>query len=108
MNRHASIDPVAELKANVAVPFERASAMPRSVYTSEAFLKRELEDLFAREWYCVGRVDQFQTPGDYVATELAGRPILVIRDKGGALRALSNVCRHRMSTLLHGSGNAQS
>lgn len=108
MTRHEPIDAATELKANVSVPFERARAMPRSVYTSEAFLKREMEEIFAREWYCVGRADQFAEPGDYVATELAGRPIFVVRDREGALRAFSNVCRHRMSTLLEGSGNTGS
>ncbi len=34
MNAHDHVfDPVAELKANVAVPFNRAKAMPKSVYT---------------------------------------------------------------------------
>ncbi len=108
MTRHEPIDAASELKANVAVPFERARAMPRSVYTSDAFLKREMEEIFAREWYCVGRADQFAKPGDYVATELAGRPIFVVRDKEGALRGFSNVCRHRMSTLLEGTGNTGS
>ncbi|MFN3262909.1 MAG: aromatic ring-hydroxylating oxygenase subunit alpha [Pikeienuella sp.] len=108
MTRHDPLDAAAELKANVSVPFERARAMPRSVYTSEAFLKREMEEIFAREWYCVGRSDQFAKPGDYIATELAGQPIMVLRDRDGALRAQSNVCRHRMSTLLEGSGNVGS
>ena len=38
MNIH---DPAAELKANVAMPFEAARAMPVSVYTSEDFLALE-------------------------------------------------------------------
>ncbi|RMD93973.1 MAG: (2Fe-2S)-binding protein, partial [Alphaproteobacteria bacterium] len=49
------IDPVEELRRNTAVPFERARAMPPSVYTSEAFLAEELEHIFSKEWYCVGR-----------------------------------------------------
>lgn len=108
MTRHDPIDPVEELKANVAVPFNRARAMPRSVYTSEAFLKREMEDIFAKEWFCVGRSDQFAKPGDYVTLDLAGTPVMVLRDHDGGLRAQSNTCRHRMSTLLEGSGNATS
>lgn len=101
-------DAASELRANVAVPFERARAMPRSVYTSEAFLGREIERIFAREWFCAGRADALARPGDYTTFELAGRPIMVVRDAGGALRAQSNVCRHRMSTLLEGSGTARS
>ena len=97
---------VAELAANVAVPCERARAMPTSVYTSEAFLAAELERLFAREWFCAGRADSLAAPGDYLTLELAGRPIMVVRDGAGELRAQFNVCLHRMSTLLEGRGNA--
>jgi phenylpropionate dioxygenase-like ring-hydroxylating dioxygenase large terminal subunit len=99
------IDAVRELLANVSQPFERAHAMPPSVYTSPEFLKRELADVFARDWVSIGRATALKGPGDYVAYELAGQPIFVMRDREGVLRALSNVCRHRMSTLLEGSGN---
>ncbi|MEL7465391.1 MAG: SRPBCC family protein [Pseudomonadota bacterium] len=108
MNKHSPLDPVAELQANVAAPFEQARAMPKSVYTSDAFLKREIEDIFKQDWFCVGRADMLANPGDYTTLELAGQPIMVIRDQEGTLRAQSNVCRHRMSTLLEGSGNAKS
>jgi len=97
--------PVRELVENVSTPFERARAMPRGVYTSPDFLKAELEQVFVRDWVCVGRAGGLKQSGDYIAFELAGQPILVLRDGEGALRAMSNVCRHRMSTLLEGQGN---
>jgi phenylpropionate dioxygenase-like ring-hydroxylating dioxygenase large terminal subunit len=97
--------PVRELVENVSVPFERARAMPRSVYTSQEFLEAELKEVFAREWICIGRASSLRNPGDYVAYELAGEPIVVLRGADGALKALSNVCRHRMSTILEGTGN---
>src|SRR5690349_17801875 len=79
--------------------------MPPSVYTSPEFLERELKDVFAKEWITVGRADSLRKPGDYITYELAGQPIFVIRDNDGKLRAMSNVCLHRMSTLLEGAGN---
>ena len=88
--------PVRELVENVSAPFERARAMPRSVYTTQAFLDSELKEVFAREWVCVGRASSLKAPGDYVAYELAGEPIVVLRGADGELKALSNVCRHRM------------
>ena len=81
--------------------------MPRSVYTSDEFLKAELEHVFARDWVSVGRASGLKTPGDYLAYELAGQPIIVLRDGEGQLRAMSNVCRHRMSTLVEGRGSAR-
>jgi len=102
------INPVEALRKNTALPFERAEAMPPSVYTSEEFMQHELEHIFAKDWFCVGRADAMPNAGDYTTCDLAGQPIAVIRDRDGQLSALSNVCLHRMSTLLHGRGNARS
>lgn len=96
---------VADLIRNVSQPFESARAMPPSVYHSPEFLERELKDVFARDWVCVGRASALAKPGDYITYELAGQPVIVLRDQDGKLRAMSNVCLHRMSTLLQGSGN---
>ena len=95
------------LRANTSVPFEQARAMPPEVYTSDEFLQEELNQIFAKEWYCIGRASALANPGDYVSAELAGQPIAVVRDRDGTLRAISNVCMHRMSTLLHGRGNTR-
>ncbi|MEP0941471.1 MAG: SRPBCC family protein [Rhizobiaceae bacterium] len=101
-------DPISELRRNAAVPFEQSHAMPKSVYTSQEFLDRELERVFKKDWFCAGRASSLANPGDYTTLELAGQPIMVVRDREGVLRAQSNVCLHRMSTLLQGRGNAKS
>ena len=100
-------DPIADLRRNTSVPFEQARAMPTSVYTSEEFVEAELKHVFSKDWYCVGRADALSKTGDYVTAELAGQPIVVLRDADHQLRAMSNVCLHRMSTLLQGRGNAK-
>jgi choline monooxygenase len=97
--------PFAELLQAAGLPFEDARAMPPSVYTSPEFLAREIETIFSKEWICVGRASRLADTGDYLTYELAGQPIVVLRDQEGHLRAFSNVCLHRMSTLLEGSGN---
>lgn len=108
MNIHNPIpQAVRELFENVAKPFEKAVAMPTSVYTSEEFASLECEKIFKKEWFCAGRADQLENPGDYLTLELAGQPIIVLRDQAHDLIGLSNVCLHRMSTLLHGSGNTK-
>ena len=101
-------DAVSELKENVSAPFEQAKAMPPSVYTSAEFLEREIKDVFSKDWFCVGRASSLTEPGDYLTLTLAKQPIVVMRDKEGNLRAMSNVCLHRMSTLLEGRGNTKS
>ncbi|MEO0829067.1 MAG: SRPBCC family protein [Pseudomonadota bacterium] len=89
-----------ELADCVSVPFEEARGMPPSVYREEDFTALEVSQIFAKDWFCVGRSDMLESPGDYVALSLADSPIMVIRGDDGALRAQSNVCLHRMSTLL--------
>lgn len=109
MTRHdTALTPLDELRANVAQPFERARAMPKSVYTSPEFEQAEQRHIFAREWLCAGRADALKDPGDYMTMEIAGEPVIILRDRDGALRGLSNVCRHRMSTLLEGRGSVRS
>lgn len=108
MNKAVMSDPVAELKAMAATPFDQARSMPVSVYTSQAFLQREHDDVFGREWICVGRASTLAEAGDYLTYELAGQPIMVLREADGSLRAQSNVCLHRMSTLLEGRGKTSS
>jgi len=46
-------------------------------------------------------------PGDYYATEVAGRPILIVRGKDGVVRAFLNACRHRGVQLAEGCGKAR-
>ena len=101
------VDPIAELRSNASAAFEQAYAMPKSVYTSPEFLEQELEQIFKKDWFCAGRASSLPNPGDYTTLELAGQPIMVIRDRDGNLNARSNVCLHRMSTLLHGRGNTK-
>lgn len=102
------LNPVQELIQNVSLPFAQARAMPKSVYTTEAFLNYELENVFKQDWFCAGRSDSLKNIGDYLTLELAGQPIMVLRGNDNKIRAQSNVCRHRMSTLLEGSGNTRS
>ena len=106
MTRHdATLTPLDELRATVAQPFERAFAMPKSVYTSAEFLALEEQHIFAREWLCAGRADSLPNQGDYLTLHITGEPVIILRDRDGALRGMSNVCRHRMSTLLQDRGN---
>lgn len=104
---HETQSIVRELKANCGRPFSDALAMPPGVYTSAAFLELEQEHIFKKEWICVGRASALPTAGDYLTTDIAGQPIIVLRGEDASLRAMSNVCLHRMSLLLEGRGNVR-
>ncbi|WP_414444508.1 aromatic ring-hydroxylating oxygenase subunit alpha [Burkholderia sp. 22PA0106] len=98
---------VRNLRANCEREFGDARAMPPAVYTSPAFLDREQEAIFRHDWLCVGRAGALPNPGDYLTADIGGQPVAVLRGEDGTLRAMSNVCLHRMSVLLEGRGNTR-
>ena len=93
------------LRAYAARPLEEARALPPAAYTSERMLAAETEALFKREWLCAGRAEALPKAGDYAAFSVGDVPLFVVRGRDDRIRAFSNVCLHRMSTLLTGSGN---
>jgi choline monooxygenase len=72
---------------------------PALYATSRSFLE-ERERIFSRTWQLIGPASRLPEPGSYVATELAGLKLFVLRGRDGALRAFRNVCRHRGARLL--------
>ncbi|HEX5688431.1 MAG TPA: aromatic ring-hydroxylating dioxygenase subunit alpha, partial [Roseiflexaceae bacterium] len=77
-----------------AVP-SGAYTLPRQYYVAEDVFQAERERIFLRQWVCVGRAEQLQSPGDYFLTEIGGESLIVVRGREGELRAFFNVCRHR-------------
>lgn len=90
------------LGETAALPLARARTLPRELYWHPEIYALEVERIFRREWMCVARAEQLSTPGDYLRIDLAGEPLLIIRDTDGALHALSRICRHRYIDLLTG------
>lgn len=82
------------------VPVDLASTLLPEAYTSEEFFAIEQERVFAKSWVPVGCTSQVEKTGQVIVTEVAGRSIIVTRDKAGELRAYYNVCRHRAAKLL--------
>ncbi len=82
-------------------------ALPGAFYTNPQWTETESAELFARDWICCGRADEIPEPGDYFAFDLAGEPLVVLRDDDGIARAMANVCRHRGTTLVQGAGKVK-
>ena len=82
------------------LPLERARTAPSSWYFDQEIYALEKKALFASTWQLVGRVEQVAEAGAFITTEIAGEPILVIRDDKGTLRAFFNVCRHKATVVL--------
>jgi choline monooxygenase len=95
------------LRVNAALPEELSEATPPQLYSSQEVMDLEIQRIFNKEWHCVGREDAFEAPGTYRTAIIGRDPVIVLRDRDGVLRAMSNICRHRMSTLLEGEGQLQ-
>ena len=80
-------------------PLDRAETIPSSWYFDKDVFELERRTVFGDTWQVVGRADQVAQPGSYFTADVAGEPILVVRDEEGVLRAFYNVCRHRAARL---------
>ena len=63
--------------------------------------------IFERTWQLAGHVSALPRPGSYLSAQAGTQPVLVLRDEQNRLRAYRNVCRHRASRLLSGSGQCK-
>jgi phenylpropionate dioxygenase-like ring-hydroxylating dioxygenase large terminal subunit len=78
-------------------------ALPLAAYRAEAHLL-DIERVFRSDWVFVATSDQVAEPGQYVAVEVGGQPVIVLRNQAGELAALSNLCAHRGTLLVEGAG----
>ncbi len=58
---------------------DQARSLPPEFYASEEFLELEKEEIFRKEWVCLGRVAEIPKRGDYFATQLLDEPLIVVR-----------------------------
>lgn len=70
-------------------------SLPRSFYAEQDLFDREVEAFVGRHWMLVGHASEVAQPGDFFTRDIAGHPIIVVRDGDGGVRAMHNVCRHR-------------
>ena len=94
---------------------ECAQTLASRFYTDPAVLETEKDKIFRRTWQLVGTLSQpcgevngtkrtISDPESFFTADVAGEPIVIVRDKQGILRAFSNVCRHRAGPIALGSG----
>lgn len=78
---------------------------PVENYRSDAHLAQELA-LFKSLPTAFCPSAALTKPGDYIAREAAGTPLIVVRGNDKKVRAFKNACRHRGSELAAGKGCA--
>lgn len=86
----------------------QASHSPGFIYASPEVLALEKQRLFGQDWLYVGRVEELEKPGDYIATRVLDEPVLLTRDTESRINVVHNMCVHRGVEVAYGSGNARS
>ena len=81
---------------------ERETRIPVERYCSPAIRDAEVERLFRRLPLVAAHSSEI-APGETLAHDAYGVPVLLARDAEGELRAFLNVCRHRGMRLVEGS-----
>jgi phenylpropionate dioxygenase-like ring-hydroxylating dioxygenase large terminal subunit len=67
----------------------------------------EKQKLFLERPQLIALSADIPNPGDYYTTDIAGKPILIVRNKDGQAQAFLNACRHRGVKLAEGCGHGQ-
>jgi phenylpropionate dioxygenase-like ring-hydroxylating dioxygenase large terminal subunit len=74
-------------------------------YTNPDRLAEEVDSLFRRRPLLVALSADLPATGDYLATEAAGVPVLLVRGEDAMVRGFLNACRHRGGRVATGRGH---
>lgn len=84
---------------NASMPLQEATTPPSAWYLDSRIADLEKQAVFSHAWQIVGPRDQVHSPGQFVAVEVAGQPILIVRGNDNNLRGFFNVCRHHAAAI---------
>ncbi len=102
-----SVDYIKQALSSVKYPVSSSLSLPPACYHNQDWFRYEMDCLFGNGWFSIGRIDQWQKPGDFEAINIASIPVVIIMGKDRELRAMSNTCLHRSSQIMSGSGNCK-
>ena len=79
---------------------ENVARNPVERYSSEERFKLERDRIFRKTPQAIAHTSELSEPGAFLRRDVAGLPVLLTRDKTGAVNAFLNVCRHRGTRLV--------
>lgn len=72
----------------------------RTLYTDQDVFDEEMVQVFGgRSWVYLAHESQLPEPNSYLSLRMGQRPLILTRDKDGALHGVFNRCAHRGATL---------
>jgi len=84
-----------------------SSSLYAKAYTEPRWFDVDLEAILGKTWQWICHAEKLRKPGAYLATEVVGQPVLLLRDENEILRAFYNVCQHRAMRLFEGEGQTR-
>ncbi|MEC9343621.1 MAG: aromatic ring-hydroxylating dioxygenase subunit alpha, partial [Pseudomonadota bacterium] len=96
---------IAHDPSSAAAPIASATGLPNWFYADREALAAEKQAVFAPGWAGIGFAKDVPLAGDVKPVTFLGEPLLLVRDREGAVRVFQNACRHRGVALV---GKAQS
>lgn len=82
-------------------------SLPVSSYRDPQRFQREYREIFMNRPIGIALSVELPAPGNYMARQFLGKPLLIVRGNDGVVRMFLNVCRHRGARVCaEGSGKA--
>jgi len=72
----------------------------RKVYTDPAIFDLEMERIWGRAWIFIGHESQVPGAGNYITLQMGKMPVVMVRDRAGAVHVLLNRCGHKGAKLV--------
>lgn len=93
-------------KIQIDKDITKAHTLPAFFYTDPNYFVESKRKIFEKCWHWVGDMPQLLSPHHNVSPvnllpPLLEEPILVVKNKEGLVKCLSNVCTHRANILVH-------
>ena len=77
--------------AQCRAPIETARTLPAFAFTSASFYQLEVDKIFSSNWVALDYVQMLPHKGDIRPVEIAGIPLLMLRDNGSNIRVFHNI-----------------
>jgi phenylpropionate dioxygenase-like ring-hydroxylating dioxygenase large terminal subunit len=91
----AALSSTLETTLETLASYVQPARVHRSLYSDPAIFELELKQIFGQAWIYVGHESQVKKPGDYFATQLGRKPVVVVRGPDHTIHVLHNQCAHR-------------
>jgi len=91
---------IANVKAGTGTRADSIMEVDTATYNDPVLYEKEMRAIFDTLPFIAGMSSDLSKPGDFININEFGTPILVTRNKAGAVKAFVNSCRHRGSALV--------